>query len=98
MDLVKQVLEDIIRIASPCKVILYSKKEYIGSGTLKSMDFCVVVSDDPQTIRKQLIMQIDYDIPINFKVYHKEDWGRLMTDTDSHAYLIAGKGLVLYEC
>ena len=97
METVEKILEDIIRIANPCRVILYGKKLHVASEMLKSLDFCIVTTESSKDVQRKLCLGIDYDLPTNFKVYEKSDWDVLMSDEESYAYLIAQKGTVLYE-
>jgi len=97
MTIIEQILADIIRIAAPSRVILYGKKAHVDSGEIKSMDFCVTTDQPEKEVLHKLTLGVDYDLPIRFKVYADADWDKLMSDTESYAYLIAHKGTVLYE-
>ena len=97
MNLVNCVVSDIVRISNPTLVILYGKKSHVASGDLKSMDFCVVTAQEPKRVLQNLYREIDYDVPVNFKVYAQSDWEKLLGDRESYAYLIHQKGTVLYE-
>jgi len=97
MITVSEILDDIIRISAPSRVILYGKKIHVDSGEIKSLDFCVTTDQPEKDTFCRLTLEIDYDIPIRFKVYSNSDWDALMHDEESYAYLINQRGTVLYE-
>lgn len=92
----RQLRDDIIRIAAPVSIRLFNQKT-APDGSLSSVKLCVVIRDgDPQETERRLYMDLDCDIPFDVLVYSREIWDRRTKEPGSFASRIQKTGSVLY--
>lgn len=97
MDIRTAVLEGVRKCCQPRYVILYGEKVTADQHTVKSADFCIVLDAfNKQQLLKELYLNIQQDIPVQFMLYSTEEWNRLTQDPNSYASAIRKKGTVLY--
>lgn len=98
METIQQILDDILSVCTPERVILFGEKRTMSTQKLKSLSLCVVVPDgDSRALRCKLHLAISADVPLSLSVYTGEEWEELTSDESSYAAWIARKGQVLYE-
>ena len=94
--LLDQLRDAIVRLASPERIVLASRKETMD-GVLSSVKLCVVIGGgDAAETERRLYMEIDSDLPYDVLVYTREEWDRLAEDRASFAARIRRTGRVLY--
>lgn len=88
--------DEIIRLASPNRILLFSHKQYPDGG-LSAVKLCVVIGEgDPLAVERELYVHIDADLPYDLLVYGQADWDRLLHSQNSFARRIQQTGSVLY--
>ncbi len=95
----KNMLDGLLQLCSPQKIILHGTKRGLTSGRLKTASLCIVVSDncDKQDLLRRLYLKLPLDVQFNINLYTREEWEDLIKDPDSYAAWIQEKGTVLYE-
>lgn len=94
---VKAVLEQVIAVAQPEVVFLYSCK-YDLDGELSSFKLCIVCDFTDKRRLITDIFDVDCDIPFDVLLYTKEQFKELKEDTAAFANRICTKGKMIYVC
>jgi len=91
------IINSIIEFCSPEKIYVHGRKQNINSGETSACSICVVVkSDDPDELERKMYVEIDSDIYFDLIVYDTDEWNDLIEDTQSYAYRISQKGVLVY--
>ncbi|NLM61382.1 MAG: nucleotidyltransferase domain-containing protein [Clostridiales bacterium] len=94
----EKVLEQLIRMVQPEKLILYGTKRDVATGTVKDIDVCLVAeTPDKSTLERELYLSIDSDVSFDIIIYRPVEWETLIEDHQSFAHRILEKGTVVYE-
>ena len=81
----------------PVRIILYGEKIVAGSHDLKSADFCIIINTgDKKHVLHDLYLKVDAPIPVQFLLYHTDEWTDMLKDAGSYASAIEKKGTILY--
>ena len=93
-----KLVEQILGICSPLKIILYSKKHNLND-ELASFKLCVIVPDDtdPVSLESRIYLELDSENSFDVLIYKSTEWNRLSADDISFAGKIVKTGVVLYE-
>lgn len=93
---IAQVVEKVIEMLTPQKIILYNRKSAVG-GEISGFKICIIagISDRVKTER-DIYLNIDCDVPFDVLLYTPEEWERLRRQAGSFAARIAQNGKVLY--
>ncbi|MDO4174228.1 MAG: hypothetical protein Q4D42_05645 [Eubacteriales bacterium] len=93
----KELLDCVLACCQPRRVILYGEKFVVGSRDLKSADLCIILDAcDKTALLRKLYLQANMPIPVQFLLYHTEEWREMLQDAGSYASAIEKKGTVLY--
>lgn len=93
---IKGLCDEIVRIADPVRVILFSFKQDT-EGNLSSVKLCVVIKgEDSRMMEQKLYVEIDSELPFDVLVYNRDEWNELISDGMSFAARINSSGRVLY--
>ena len=92
---VKEVLEQVVAVAQPEAVFLYSCK-YDLDGDLSSFKLCIVCDFEDKRRLITDIFDVDCDIPFDVLLYTKEQFQQLKEDTAAFANRIFTKGKMIY--
>lgn len=91
------LLHDLIRIADPLSVWMFSHKDR-SDGTCFAAKFCLVVADgEPDRLEQELYLEIDSPISFDVLVYTQEQWRSSLAKPMSFASRVQEMGCVLYE-
>ncbi|MDD2362436.1 MAG: hypothetical protein PHH84_05695 [Oscillospiraceae bacterium] len=91
-----QLRDDIIRLASPREIILFSEK-HNPEGVMSSVKLCAVISEgDSRQIEHMIYVNLESDLPFDVLVYTVDEWERLLKNKMSFASQIRRTGRVLY--
>lgn len=94
----KKLLDSLLTLCQPEKIILHGAKRGLTSGRLKVASLCIVVPDcDKKALLRRLYLELPLDVQVNINLYTHDEWDELIQDPDSYASWIAEKGTVLYE-
>lgn len=92
------IINSVLELCKPIKVILYGAKRGLSSGKLKTASLCIVMHDcDKNKLLHKLYLQMPLDIQVNIKIYTNDEWNELQQNPDSYAAWISQKGALLYE-
>ena len=99
MEFPQEVVQEIARICTPVRVLLYNEKRTLSTDKLKAASFCVVIPNgsDRDAMLRALYLSIDIEIPLNFTLYTAEEWEELNDDPASYAAWIGRKGRAVYD-
>ena len=99
MEFPQEVVQEIVRICTPVRVLLYNEKRTLSTDKLKAASFCVIVRDgaDRQSLLTRLYLAVPAELPVQLTVYTQSEWRELTADPTSYAAWISRKGRVLYE-
>lgn len=93
----KELLDCVLACCEPRRVILYGEKFVVDSRDLKSADLCIILDQcDKKKLLNKLYLRINMPIPVQFLLYHTDEWQTLLQDAGSYASAIEKKGTVLY--
>lgn len=87
---------EIVRHCHTVKIILYGTKFEPDGKSVREVNLCIVVREDPKSAEARLYRSVDSDLAFNLLVYSEEDYVSLVSDSTSYAHSIAEKGTVLY--
>ncbi len=91
------LLHDLVRIADPLSVWLFSHKES-NDGSCFAAKFCLVIADgEPDRLEQELYLEIDSPISFDVVVYTQEQWRSSLAKPMSFASRVQEKGCRLYE-
>ncbi len=94
----EKILEQLIGIAKPDKLILYGTKRDVATGVVKDIDVCLVAETaDKSALERELYLSVDSDISFDIIIYRPVEWETLTADQQSFAHRILEKGTVVYE-
>ena len=87
----------IVRLTSPLKIILFSKKAS-PDGNLSSVKLCVIVPENnSRQVERDIYVHVVSELSFDVLVYTKEEWERMLSIRFSLAERILNTGSVLYE-
>ncbi len=86
----------ILEICDAKKIILYGSKFTPDGKTLREVNLCLAVNDEPLKIESRLYLELESEIAFNLLVYSEEEFERLEKDPTSYAHSIVTKGTVLH--
>lgn len=94
----EMLLQGLLTLCRPEKVILHGAKRGLTSGRLKTANLCIVVPDcDKKALLRRLYLELPLDFQVNINLYTHDEWAELIDDPDSYVSWIAEKGTVLYD-
>ena len=86
MEELAAIQEQIVKLCSPQKILLFGSRAK-GTATVKSdIDICVVASTK----------NTESKTPIDFLLYTPEEWDQCVSDYQSFAHKLDREGIVLY--
>ncbi len=93
--IIQAVLDEVVKIAAPELVILYSTK-YDMDGELRSFKLCIVCDfkDKRQLLSK--IFDVDCEVPFDVILYTQDQFLELREDEEAFASRVFRKGKILY--
>jgi len=92
----KGLCDEIVRIADPVRVILFSFKQDT-EGNLSSVKLCVIIKGgDSRLVEQKLYVEIDSELPFDVLVYTRDEWDELIRDDMGFAARINSSGRVLH--
>ena len=96
MEQIRILCDEIIRLASPSKIILFSQKASL-TGDITSFKLCIVAEGNAAEIEGEIYLKTDCALHYDVLVYSAADWARLIFEPDSFAARINDTGSVLYD-
>ena len=95
----QEIIQEIVRVCAPQRVLLYNEKRTLSTDKLKAASFCVVIPDgaDRDALLRALYLSVGTEIPLNFTLYTASEWRELNEDSASYAAWIGRKGRAVYD-
>lgn len=94
----EKILDQLIRMVRPEKLILYGTKRDVATGEVRDIDVCIVAeTEDKSALERELYLSVDSEVSFDIIVYRPIEWETLITDRQSFAHRILEKGTVVYE-
>ena len=97
MEELAAIQEQIVKLCSPQKILLFGSRAK-GTATVKSdIDICVVASTkNKRELLTDLYCDTESKTPIDFLLCTPEEWDQCVSDYQSFAHKLDREGIVLY--
>ena len=95
-DQISALCAEILEHCDASRIILYGSKFTPDGKTVREVNLCLVVKEEPMKVEARLYRELECEIVFNLLVYSKDEFERLEKDPTSYAHSIVRKGTVLH--
>lgn len=99
IPVIKDMIEDIVKICDPLKIFLVSFKTN-SKGEVSRFKLCILVEDkylSHSDLESEILLKTDCPVPCDIIVYTISEWNECLDDDFTFAYRIENEGNVIYE-